>query len=238
MKPNVNLDFIKKLKSEINGLDEVAILKRLTEIYPGRIAFSTSFGEEDQVITHFIFANNLPIRVFSLDTGRLFEETFKTFSKTIEKYNQKIDVYFPENQDIEKLYKNKGVFSFYESVENRKECCQIRKVKPLTRALKDVDCWITGLRASQSEGRQDMDMFEYDPKFDLIKFNPLINWSLEKVQQFLKDNQVPRNLLHDKGFVSIGCAPCTRAILPGEPIRAGRWWWEDKSKKECGLHER
>jgi phosphoadenosine phosphosulfate reductase len=208
----------------------------LNKQYKGNIAFSTSFGQEDQVISHYIFNSNLDIKVFTLDTGRLFEETYKVFEKTIQKYNKSIICYYPQKDLVEKMMSEKGPFSFYESVENRKECCNIRKVLPLKRALKDVKVWITGLRASQSDARKDLDLFQYDESFDLIKYNPLLYWSLEETMEFIKNNDIPYNKLFDQGFVSIGCQPCTRAIKPGEDFRAGRWWWEDNSKKECGLH--
>ncbi len=208
----------------------------LAEKYNGKIAFSTSFGQEDQVITDLIFKYNIPIRVFTLDTGRLFSETYEVHANTLVKYKKDIEVYFPEADKIENLLKTKGPNSFYNSVEDRKECCFIRKVQPLKRALEDVDCWVTGLRAGQSEGRKDLNQLEYDAQFDLIKYNPLINWTLEETVAHLDAHKVPYNALHAKGFLSIGCAPCTRALEPGEDLRAGRWWWE-ASKKECGLHE-
>ena len=212
-------------------------LSFLAEEYSGKVVFSTSFGQEDQVITALIAKNDLPITIFTLDTGRLFQETYDVFHRTIKKYKKQIEVYFPEASDVENLLKQKGPNSFYESVENRKECCFIRKVAPLTRALKGNEIWITGLRAEQSENRNDLTTFEYDANFDIIKFNPLLKWTLADVQKYIDDNNVPQNALHKKGFVSIGCAPCTRAILPGEDIRAGRWWWES-SHKECGLHQK
>jgi phosphoadenosine phosphosulfate reductase len=209
----------------------------LAKIFQGKIIFSTSFGQEDQVIADIIFRNKIDINVFTLDTGRLFEETYKVLQRTNEKYEQLINVYFPESQDVEKLLKEKGPFSFYQSVENRKECCQIRKVAPLKRALEGMDCWISGLRAEQSEARKDLPLFSYDDHFRLFKFNPLKDWTLDNVVNHLNQYHVPYNSLHDKGFISIGCSPCTRAIKQGEGIRQGRWWWEDNSKKECGLHE-
>jgi phosphoadenosine phosphosulfate reductase len=205
--------------------------------YPEKVVFSTSFGQEDQVITALIAKNDLPITIFTLDTGRLFQETYDVFHKTLKKYKKHIEVYFPEAASVENLLKQKGPNSFYESVENRKECCFIRKVAPLTKALKGNDIWITGLRAEQSENRNNLALFEYDANFDIIKFNPLLRWSLEEVQKYIDDNNVPQNALHKKGFVSIGCAPCTRAIASGEDIRAGRWSWES-SHKECGLHQK
>ena len=209
----------------------------LANEYKGKVVFSTSFGQEDQVITHLIGQNDLSINIFTLDTGRLFQETYDVFHKTLKKYKKEIKVYFPEASEVENLLNQKGPNSFYESVENRKECCFIRKVAPLTKALKGNSIWITGLRAEQSENRNDLDLFEYDAKFDIIKFNPLLKWTLQEVSAYLEKNNVPQNALHKHGFVSIGCAPCTRAITPNEDIRAGRWWWES-SHKECGLHQK
>jgi phosphoadenosine phosphosulfate reductase len=206
----------------------------LANEYKDKVVFSTSFGQEDQVITALIAKNDLPITIFTLDTGRLFQETYDVFHKTLKKYKIDIKTYFPETSAVEELLNTKGPNSFYESVENRKECCFIRKVAPLTKALKGNAIWITGLRAEQSENRSDLAFFEYDAHFDIIKFNPLLRWTLEEVQKYIDDNNVPQNALHKKGFVS---APCTRAITPGEDIRAGRWWWES-SHKECGLHQK
>jgi phosphoadenosine phosphosulfate reductase len=212
-------------------------LTYLADEFKDKVVFSTSFGQEDQVITALIGKNNLPITIFTLDTGRLFQETYDVFHKTLKKYQIDIKTYFPETSAVEELLNQKGPNSFYESVENRKECCFIRKVAPLTKALKGNDIWITGLRAEQSENRNDLAFFEYDAHFDIIKFNPLLKWTLAEVQKYIDDNNVPQNALHKQGFVSIGCAPCTRAIVPGEDIRAGRWWWES-SHKECGLHQK
>ncbi|MDJ1502930.1 phosphoadenylyl-sulfate reductase [Xanthocytophaga agilis] len=211
-------------------------IRQLTELFPGQVAFSTSFGHEDQVISDIIFKNRLPVRVFTLDTGRMFEETYQTFYETQGKYKQNIEVYFPDKASVEKLVTEKGPYSFYESVENRKQCCFIRKIEPLKRALQGVKIWITGLRGGQSENRQHMHNLEWDEGNQLIKYNPLITWTLEEVEQYIDKNRVPYNKLYNKGFKSIGCAPCTRAIEPGEDLRAGRWWWE-VSHKECGLHE-
>jgi phosphoadenosine phosphosulfate reductase len=212
-------------------------LAYLAKEYPNQVVFSTSFGQEDQVITDFIGQNQLPITVFTLDTGRLFQETYDVFHKTLKKYKTEIKTFFPDTTAVEALLNQKGPNSFYDSVENRKECCFIRKVAPLTKALKGNAIWITGLRAEQSENRSDLNFFEYDAHFDIIKFNPLLKWTLQEVETYLEKNNVPQNALHKKGFVSIGCAPCTRAILPGEDIRAGRWSWES-SHKECGLHQK
>ena len=233
----MNSEIIQSLLDKTKDFSIEETLAFLANEYKDKVVFSTSFGQEDQVITALIGKNNLPITIFTLDTGRLFQETYDVFHKTLKKYQIDIKTYFPETSAVEELLNQKGPNSFYESVENRKECCFIRKVAPLTKALKGNSIWITGLRAEQSENRNDLDLFEYDEKFDIIKFNPLLKWTLEEVQKYIDDNNVPQNALHKKGFVSIGCAPCTRAIAPGEDIRAGRWWWES-SHKECGLHQR
>lgn len=227
----------KTLLEKTRSLSVEETLAFLANEFKDKVVFSTSFGQEDQVITALIGQNDLAITIFTLDTGRLFQEIYDVFHKTLKKYNKEIKVYFPEASEVENLLNQKGPNSFYESVENRKECCFIRKVVPLTKALKGNSIWITGLRAEQSENRNDLDLFEYDEKFDIIKFNPLLRWSLEEVQKYIDENNVPQNALHKKGFVSIGCAPCTRAISEGEDIRAGRWSWES-SHKECGLHQK
>jgi phosphoadenosine phosphosulfate reductase len=211
-------------------------LEIIARQFPGKCIFTTSFGLEDQVITDYIFTNNLPIRVVTLDTGRMFKETYKVFSRTRERYNKPIEVFFPDTEAVQKLMTEKGPYSFYESVENRKECCGIRKVEPLQRALKDMECWITGIRRDQNQNRHDMQELEWDDGYGLYKMNPLVDWTLDEVEARIRDKNIPYNTLFDKGFVSIGCAPCTRAIEPGEDFRAGRWWWEQSSGKECGLH--
>lgn len=223
---------------ETKGMNEVDTLRFLADKFLGKIVFSTSFGLEDQVITDMIFSNDTAIKLVTLDTGRLFEETYKTHNRTLAKYGKKIHVYFPVKEDVERLLTRKGPYSFYESVENRKECCNIRKVEPIKRALEDMDVWVTGLRSGQSSDRQQLKKFEYDENYGLIKYNPLIDWPLEKVQEYVKNNHVPYNVLHDRGFISIGCSPCTRAIQPGDDFRKGRWWWENNSSKECGLHSK
>jgi len=228
------------LTEEINelvyGKDTVQALTALADRFPGKIVFSTSFGIEDQIITHFIFSNNLPIRVFTLETGRLFPETYYVWNRTLEIYKKDIEAYFPDTHAVQQLISQKGPSSFYESVENRKECCRIRKIEPLQRALEGAECWITGIRAEQSDNRQGMSQIEWDNNNQLLKFHPIYDWSLDEVWSFAKAHHIPYNPLHDKGFPSIGCAPCTRAVREGEDFRAGRWWWEDTSKKECGLH--
>ena len=221
-------------KTEVLSLDEVLIA--LTKEFPGQVTFSTSFSYEDQVITHKILSNNLPITIFTLDTGRLFAETYSVWSATNEKYHTHIKAYYPDHSLLENFIAEKGPNSFYESIENRKGCCYIRKVDPLKRALKDNSVWITGLRAEHSADRHDMPQVEWDESNNIIKYHPILHWTTEEVKRYISQNDIPYNPLHDKGFVSIGCAPCTRAIRPGEDFRAGRWWWEDNTKKECGLH--
>lgn len=227
---------LEEIKSSIDNKSIEASLFQLSEKFRNKIVFSTSLGLEDQVITDIIFSNDLPIRVFTIDTGRMFNETYSVLNKTNEFYDKKIQIYFPKNDAVEKLVNEKGPFSFYESVENRKECCFIRKVEPLNRALKGMQAWITGIRAEHSLNRLGMDKIEWDEAHRVFKFHPLLNWSTQEVRDYITKHNVPYNLLHDKGFISIGCLPCTRAVSEGEDFRAGRWWWEDNSKKECGLH--
>ncbi len=228
---------LEEIKRQIHGLDPVAALSLLANKFPEQIVFSTSFGWEDQVITHIIFTNNLPIKVFTLETGRLFPETYYVWNRTMEMYEKPIHAYYPNHELLEKMVNAKGPSSFYESVENRKECCGIRKVEPLKRALAGNKCWVTGIRAEQSVNRHDMHNLEWDEQNNLIKFHPIYDWTLDQVKEYIRIHNVPYNTLHDRGFPSIGCQPCTRAVQPGEDFRAGRWWWEDQSKKECGLHE-
>lgn len=227
---------LNSLAEQLRGLSEIDALRALAAQFPGQVVFSTSLGYEDQVITDMILANDIPIRIFTLDTGRMFPETYSVWKKTNDRYGTQIDVYFPKQEMIESLMTGKGPYSMYDSVENRKECCFMRKMEPLNRALAGQKIWITGIRAEQSANRQTMTQVEWDEAHQLVKFHPLMNWTFDAVKQYVKDNRVPYNPLHDRGFVSIGCQPCTRAIQEGEDFRAGRWWWEDNSKKECGLH--
>lgn len=225
-----------ELIESLRGLAPESGLSRVLELFPGNSVFSTSFGAEDQVISHIIATHTLPIRCFTLDTGRLFPETYSTWSATLAKYPIKIETYYPNDQLIQEWVSQHGPNAFYESIELRKACCQIRKVEPLKRALKEVSVWVTGIRAAQSSSRENMPSLEWDESFNVIKYHPLLHWTEQDVQQYIREHNIPYNPLHDKGFVSIGCAPCTRAIKLGEDFRAGRWWWEDNSKKECGLH--
>jgi phosphoadenosine phosphosulfate reductase len=233
MDMNEKLKMVQQKLSDLSAEEGLLLLAR----EPGQgIVFSTSFGIEDQVITHLIASRQLPFEIFTLDTGRLFAETYSTWSRTLEQYNINITAFYPAAEAVERFVTEKGPNSFYESFENRKQCCHIRKVEPLQRALKGKSVWITGIRAEQSPGRHYESKVEWDDVNCIIKYHPLLNWTFKEVKNFVNKNNIPFNPLHDKGFVSIGCAPCTRAIKSGEDFRAGRWWWEDNSKKECGLH--
>jgi len=225
-----------KIQKLVSGKSSEEALGLLAKEFPGRIIFSTSFGLEDQAITHIIFSGNIPIRVFTLDTGRIFPETYSVWNNTREKYGKEVEAFSPNANAVQKMVSAKGPNSFYESVENRLECCHIRKVEPLQRALKGNEIWITGIRKEQSPNRENLSSVEWDEKNQIVKFNPLFGWSFDEVKSFIKKNNVPYNSLHDKGFPSIGCQPCTRAVKEGEDARAGRWWWEQSDKKECGLH--
>ncbi|MGV3611581.1 MAG: phosphoadenylyl-sulfate reductase [Fluviicola sp.] len=226
------MDKIKTIR--YSGLEDY--LLQIASLEGVRVALSSSLSWEDQVLTHAIYSQDLPIRVFTLDTGRLFPETYSVIESTRQRYQKELEVYFPDYQAVEQLVTHKGPNSFYESLENRKECCFIRKVEPLNRALKEVDVWVTGLRADHSENRSGLELVEWDEQRQIVKINPLANWSLDEVKAYIRKYNVPYNTLQDRGFVSLGCQPCTRAIQEGESFRAGRWWWEDSSKKECGLH--
>lgn len=212
------------------------VLEYFLKNYKNRIGFASSMGAEDQLLTEMIVGIDPSTRIFTLDTGRLFPETYDLIERTDARYKINIEVFFPEREQVEKMIAEKGINLFYESIENRRLCCHIRKIVPLKRALQGLDVWISGLRRSQSITRQDMKMVEWDEGNQLIKINPLLNWSEEEVWTYVKQNNIPYNPLHDQGFASIGCQPCTRAIQPGEDVRAGRWWWEKPENKECGLH--
>jgi len=224
------------LSNQLIGRSIADSLKILASEFPGKIIFTTSFGIEDQVITHIIFKHNIAIKVVTLDTGRLFPETYKLFSETIIRYGKKIEVYFPDYKEVEEMVTQKGPFSFYESKDNRVECCRIRKVVPLQRALDGMECWVSGIRSAQSDNRSFMNELEYDDQKKIYKYHPLFKWSLQDVEDFLHEDNIPYNSLHDKGFPSIGCEPCTRAVETGQDFRSGRWWWENDGPKECGCH--
>lgn len=216
--------------------DALERLSRLRDASHGRIVFTTSFGLEDQVLTHLIVQAGVRAEFVTLDTGRLFPEIYALWAETEARYGIVIRPFYPRHDAIELFVRQNGINAFYGSREARKSCCDIRKVEPLGRALAGADIWITGLRADQSAARGGVAFAEVDEARGLIKLNPLLDWSRDRAVAFAKANDIPLNPLHDKGFVSIGCQPCTRAIAPGEPERAGRWWWEDDAAKECGLH--
>ena len=227
---------IPHLITRLNERSITETLGYLADLYPGRVSLSTSFSLEDQVIAHHILDGGIDVSIFTLDTGRLFAETYSVWSQTNEKYDTKIRAYYPDRLILEEFLSEKGPNAFYQSVSNRKQCCHIRKVEPLGRALSGQAVWVTGLRAIHSAGRMDLKAFEWDQAHRVLKYNPVLNWSDKEVRDYIDLHEIPYNPLHDKGFVSIGCAPCTRSIQPGEDFRAGRWWWEDDNKKECGLH--
>jgi phosphoadenosine phosphosulfate reductase len=226
------------LNKELENASPQDIIQRVLTVFGAKIALSSSLGAEDQVLTDMLIKTDPKARIFTLDTGRLFPETYDLIDRTSRKYKTKIEVFFPDHQKIQAMVNSKGINLFYESVENRKECCHLRKIEPLQRAFSALDAWICGLRASQAVTRQNIDVIEWDENNQLVKINPLAKWTEEEVWEYIHSNKVPYNVLHDKGFPSIGCQPCTRAIEPGEDVRAGRWWWENPETKECGLHKR
>jgi phosphoadenosine phosphosulfate reductase len=224
------------IKEQLNGLSVSDALHWWCSQYPKQVAFSTSFSMEDQVILFDIMQQQLPITIFTLDTGRLFAETYSVWSNTIEKYGATIETYYPDAEMLQTFVSANGPNAFYTSTDLRKQCCHIRKVEPLKKALTGKKVWITGLRAEHSANRNNMPAVEWDAQHQVFKFHPLLHWTTTDIKYYINTHHIPYNPLHDKGFISIGCAPCTRAIKPGEDFRAGRWWWEDASKKECGLH--
>ena len=227
---------LKTLEKELLSRSLPERIQFISTYFAGeRLVFSTSFGQEDQAITQAIASTKSPIEIFTLDTGRQFQESYELMDLTIKKYGISLQTFFPNTSAVESLVAEKGFNSFYTSVENRKECCFVRKMEPLNRALQGAKVWITGLRAEQSENRADMPIIEWDENRQLWKINTLIDWTFSQLENYLQEHKIPQNPLHKKGFISIGCAPCTRAISEGEHPRAGRWWWEN-SQKECGLH--
>jgi len=234
-----NTERIKQLNAKAKSLDAPGLIKLAYDEFGPKVNFATSLGEEDQVITDMIAKTAPGIEIFTLDTGRLFAETYELMAKNQKKYSElEFKIYYPNTKTVEEMVRAKGINLFYESIENRKLCCHVRKVEPLQRALANADAWIVGLRREQAETRASLEPVEWDETNKKIKFNPLYNWSLEQVRDYIKKNNVDISPLHAQGFVSIGCAPCTRAIKPGEDIRAGRWWWEVPEQKECGLHNK
>lgn len=220
---------------EVKTAEEV--LEWALETYGDRVALASSFGAEDVVLIDMLARIDPAPRVFTLDTGRIPQETYDVMEKIRDKYGLKIEIYYPDTKAVEDMVTRYGPNLFYKSVELRKLCCEIRKVEPLKRALKEVSAWITGLRREQSVTRTEVKKVEIDRSHNsIVKINPLADWSEEQVWSYIRENGVPYNALHDQNYPSIGCAPCTRAIKPGEDVRAGRWWWEDPEHKECGLH--
>ncbi|OIO37335.1 MAG: phosphoadenosine phosphosulfate reductase [Candidatus Omnitrophica bacterium CG1_02_46_14] len=225
----INLDFEKKSPEEV-------LKWALDEFYP-KITLASSFGAEDVVLIDMLAASEPKVKVFTLDTGRLNEETYELMDRIRSKYKIEIESYFPDPKKVEALERAKGFYSFRQSLENRKECCSIRKVEPLARALQGIRAWITGVRREQAVTRTGIEKIEVDrSRGGIFKINPLAAWTNEEVWDYIRKNKVPYNPLHDEGYPSIGCAPCTRAVKPGEEFRDGRWWWESKEHKECGLH--
>ena len=218
------------------ALDLFERLAAIRSEVPGRVVFTTSFGLEDQAVAHAIFAQALAIDAATLDIGRLFPETHDVWAQTERRYGVRVVAFAPEHRAVETLIAGQGIDGFRSSVEARLDCCAVRKVAPLARALNGTAAWITGLRADQSADRAQLAPALFDEERGLIKVNPLFDWTRERTREFVRTHDVPCNALHERGFLSIGCAPCTRAVMPGEPERAGRWWWEQSQKKECGLH--
>src|SRR6266508_5336966 len=229
---------LQKLAHEMESKSAQEVLDWAIATYGLNIGLASSFGAEDVVIIDMMAnINKKKTRIFTLDTGRLNQETYDLMDTIRKKYDVHLDVYFPDNEEVEEMVSTKGMNLMYESVENRKLCCNIRKVEPLKRALKQFDCWITGLRREQTVTRNKIMKIEVDIlNNNIIKLNPLADWTNDEVWEYIHENKIPYNELHDRGYISIGCEPCTRAVKKGEDPRAGRWWWEINSHKECGLH--
>lgn len=227
---------IELLNEQWAGLTAKEILAKALQLFGSKITFASSLGAEDQVITFMLSQIDKSTSIITLDTGRVFPETYDLLHRTVNRYGIAISSYYPDTLQVEEMVNSKGINLFYESVENRKLCCHVRKIVPLRRALKGNDAWITGLRREQSVTRTDLKVVEWDSSNGLIKINPLLEWTENQVWEYIKANNIPYNKLHDQGFPSIGCQPCTRAIEKGEDLRAGRWWWELPESKECGLH--
>lgn len=234
----ISKEEIEQLNKQLSGASAEEVVAYFLLHYKGRIALSSSLSYEDQAITHMFVKEDPTARIFTLDTGRLFPETYQLIDKTNMTYNIKIEVFFPDYKEVQRMVREEGINLFYNSIESRHRCCEIRKLEPLKRAMASLDVWVCGLRREQSVTRKDMQTVEWDDIHGKIKVNPLIDWTEQDVKDYIKKHHVPYNKLHDKGYPSIGCQPCTRAIEPGEDIRAGRWWWESPEHRECGLHQR
>ena len=229
---------IAELNQKFENASPQEVLQYFLSEFGDKIALASSLGAEDQVLTDMICKINPEARIFTLDTGRLFPETYTLIDKTNKKYGIKMEIFFPKKTLVEAMVNSHGINLFYDSIELRKMCCDVRKMNPLRRAFIPLKVWICGLRKDQSVTRTDMQLVELDELNNLLKINPLINWSEADVWNYIRENNIPYNVLHDKGFPSIGCQPCTRDIEKGEDVRSGRWWWESPEHKECGLHRR
>lgn len=237
-KKRISLEEITTYQELLEGKTAEDILRWAVDFFgPLRLALASSLSAEDQIITDMLVSINPEVKVFTLDTGRLFQETYDVLERTRLQYKIPIEICFPDTAAVEEMVNEKGPNLFYYSVENRKQCCTIRKVRPLRKKLSSLDGWICGLRREQSVTRSDLKAIEWDGNNGLLKINPLIHWNEQQVWDYIKKHDVPYNFLHDRGFPSIGCAPCTRAVKPGEDIRSGRWWWELPEYRECGLHK-
>ena len=230
------LETIPRIAKHLSKSKPEEILDWAQKAFGGKLIFATSMGAEDQILTHLLASIFPDVRIFTLDTGRLFQETYSLIQQTEDRYKLKIEVFCPDSKKVEPMVNTHGINLFYKSTEMRKFCCGVRKIEPLKRALAGTDAWICGLRKNQSTTRQKLSSVEWDIENGLTKINPLWNWLDQQVWDYIKTHEIPYNPLHDKGFLSIGCSCCTRPVSPGESLRDGRWWWEEHEKKECGLH--
>ena len=227
---------LREVAALLEGWKAPDVLRWAIERFHPRLAFASSFGAEDVVIIDLLAAQGTGVRIVTLDTGRLPEETYDVMERIRRRYGARIEVVFPDREAVERLERERGFYSFRAGIDERKECCRIRKVEPLRRALRGLDAWISGLRRAQAVTRVAVPKIEFDAAFGLLKLNPLADWTEDQVWDHIRRHAVPYNALHDRRYPSIGCAPCTRAVRPGEDVRAGRWWWESPDQKECGLH--
>ncbi len=234
------MEKIKNSNDIISTTDVLNVLDHYISKYENKIAFASSLSIEDQVITDLILslANSKSVKIFTIDTGRLPSETYDLIDKTNKFFDIKLDVYSPNSKNVEEMVKSKGINLFYDSVESRRECCNLRKIEPLKRALSGMEAWICGLRTEQSVTRTDLEIVEIDKLNNLVKINPLLNWTEDMVFDYINGKSIPYSSLYELNYKSIGCSPCTRPVNEGEDIRSGRWWWENPETKECGLHHR
>ena len=233
---NEKKELLEELRQKLADYSAEQLLSYFLDSFQGRIVLSSSMAAEDQVLTDMVYKTHPQTQIITLDTGRLPQETYDVIEATQKHYNIRIKVLFPDYKQVEKMIDEHGPNLFFKSVQNRKLCCHIRKIEPLKRALENIDIWICGLRKEQSVTRTEIEPIAWDEQFGLIKLSPLLDWTTNQVWDYIRQNNVPYNALHDKGYTSIGCAPCTRAVEPSQNLRAGRWWWETPEHKECGLH--